>query len=240
MPALPIRLAVEVVGTFGFLFLGFSGIAAAVDAPGSIGPGGIAVGFGGGLALMLFAGGHISGGHYNPAVTAALAAGGQFPRGEVLAYWAAQIAGALAASLLALALYSGDASSALVNAPGDAVSDATALVIEAVATFLFVLVIMAVATDKRPPWNGVLAPLAIGGFVLVGATVIGPFTGGSFNPARSLAPAIIDGELADLWVYLVGPFVGAVAGGLAYTYLRDEVPAVPEAPAPLGPGDDAG
>ena len=89
--ALSRRLMAKAIGTFGFFFLGFSGIAAAVSRPGEILSSGVALGFGGGLALMIFAFGHISGGHFNPAVSAGLAAGGRFPAGEVLPYWAAQM-----------------------------------------------------------------------------------------------------------------------------------------------------
>jgi len=127
-------------------------------------------------------------------------------------------------------------------------------VIEAVATFLFLFVIAAVATDKGTPWHGVLAPVAIGGFVFVAATAVGPFTSGSFNPARSLAPALVSGEFTALWVFLVGPCLGGALGGYLYSYLRqagpvlpwlereqgaavEAVPAVPDEPAPASGGD---
>ena len=213
-------MAVEIVGTFGFFFLGFMGIAAAVKFPGSIGNVGVAAGFGAGLALMIFAFGHISGGHYNPAVSLGLAFEGQFPWAELPAYWGSQIVGGLAAAALVRVVSSGSVGKALVNAPTSGVSAGTALLLEAVATALFLLVITTVSTDKRAPWNGVLAPLAIGGFVFTGATVVGPFTGGSFNPARSLAPAIVAGSLGHVWVYLVGPLLGGVVGGLASMALR--------------------
>ncbi len=216
------------MGTFGFFFLGFMGIAAAVTYPGSIGNVGVAAGFGLGLALMIFAFGHISGGHYNPAVSLGLAFDGKFPWGELPAYWGSQLVGGLAAAALVRWVSSGAVGKALVNvptssvtgAPARGVSDGTALLLEAVATALFVLVIITVATDKRAPWNGVLAPIAIGGFVFAGATVVGPFTGGSFNPARSLAPAIVAGSLGHVWVYLVGPLLGGAVGGLASMVLR--------------------
>ena len=95
-PPYPTRLLAELIGTFGFFFIGFSGIAASVDRPGAIAGAGVAAGFGIGLALMIFAFGHISGGHFNPAVTLGLAAGRQFPVKEIPGYWAAQVAGGLA------------------------------------------------------------------------------------------------------------------------------------------------
>jgi len=216
--ALSRRLTAEAIGTFGFFFLGFSGIAAAVSRPDAILSSGVALGFGGGLALMIFAFGHISGGHFNPAVSAGLAAGGRFPAGDVLPYWAAQIVGGLVAALLAKAVYPGHVGPFLVSTP--TVSDSKAFVLELVGTLLFVMLISAVATDKEAPWNGIFAPVAIGGFIYVAATVIGPFSSGSFNPARSLAPAIVQGDFSNLWVFIFGPLIGGVLGGLAYTGLR--------------------
>ena len=216
--ALSRRLIAEAIGTFGFFFLGFSGIAAAGSRPGAILSSGVALGFGGGLALMIFAFGHISGGHFNPAVSAGLAAGGRFPAGEVLPYWAAQIVGGLVAALLAKAVYPGPVGPAIVSHP--TIGQFDAFLVELVGTLLFVMVISAVATDKEAPWNGILAPVAIGGFIYVAATVIGPFSSGSFNPARSLAPAIVQGDFHDLWIFILGPLIGGVLGGLAYTGLR--------------------
>ena len=80
-----------------------------------------------------------------------------------------------------------------------------------------------VATDERAPWNGVFAPFAIGLFIFTAATVCGPISGGSFNPARSIAPAIIDRTFSNLWIYIVGPLVGGVAGGLVHAYFRDDL-----------------
>ena len=217
-PPYPTRLLAEVLGTFGFFFIGFSGIAVSVNHPGAIGSGGIAAGFGLGLGLMIFAFGHISGGHFNPAVTLGLVAGRQFPLKELPGYWIAQIVGGVAAAGVAAAAYSSAARDALVTHPGG--SDAQALWLEILATTLFVIVISAVATDARAPWKGLLAPVAIGGFIFTAATVIGPFSGGSFNPARSIAPAIVAADGTDLWIYLVGPLVGGVVGGLVYLFIR--------------------
>jgi MIP family channel proteins len=223
-PALPLRLVAEAIGTFGFFFLGFSGVAAAIDQPGSIGPVGVAAGFGLGLGLMIFALGHLSGGHFNPAVSLGLALGRQFPPAEVVPYWIAQIVGGIAATLLARGAYIGPVGHAIVNAPGHGVSDGKALLLEAVATFLFLLVIHTVATNPNAAWKGVQAPVAIGGFIFAAATVIGPNSGGSFNPARSLAPALIDGTWSHLWVYLVGPLVGGALAGIVYGMLRAAEP----------------
>ena len=85
--------------------------------------------------------------------------------------------------------------------------------LELIATGLFVIVICTVATDDRAPWKGVMAPLLIGLFIFTAADAIGPASGGSFNPARSLDPAIYNGDFGDIWIYLVGPLVGGALGG---------------------------
>jgi MIP family channel proteins len=215
-------LLAEVVGTFGFFFIGFSGIAASVNLPGSIAPAGIAAGFGLGLGLMIAAFGQISGGHFNPAVSLGLAVGRRFPMTEVVRYWIAQLVGGFIAVAVALVLYTNDVKDSLVNAPGAGVADWRATLIEAVAVFLFVSVIITVATDATAAWKGVLAPLAIGGFIFTAAVTMGPSSGASFNPARSIAPAVWAGELGDLWIYIVGPLLGAVAAGIVSMSLRGE------------------
>ena len=213
------RMLVEALGTFGFFLFGFSGIAAAVLLPGSIGAGGVAAGFGLGLALMIFAFGHISGGHFNPAVTLGLASGRQFPWSELIGYWIAQLVGAFCAMGAAYAIYSSSVQDALVNNPGKGIGTGTAVAIEIIFTALFVIVISAVATDKAP-WSGILAPIAIGGFIFTAATVVGPISGGSFNPARSIAPAIYAQDATNLWIYIVGPLLGGAIGGIVYWLIR--------------------
>jgi MIP family channel proteins len=211
-PVLTTRLLAEIIGTFGFFFLGFSSIASGGAAA--------AVGFGAGLGLMIAAFGHISGGHYNPAVTLGLAIGKKHPMGEVLPYWGAQLVGGLAAAVLARGLYDFLPAKAYVNHPARGIQDWRAMLIEAVATLLFLLVISAVATDKKTPWNGLFSPVLIGLFIFCAASVIGPITSGSFNPARSLAPAIIAGDFKDLWVFIVGPLLGGLVGGFIYLQMR--------------------
>jgi MIP family channel proteins len=228
------RLVAETIGTFGFFFIGFSGIGLSVVQPTQIGPVGVAVGFGLGLALMVFAFGHISGGHFNPAVTVALVVGRQFPLRDLPGYWLAQFIGGAAAAAAVIATYGDAVSSHLVNAPGT--TPGTATVLEAVATALFVIVISAVATD-RAPWSGTLAPVAIGGFIATAAMVIGPVSGGSFNPARSIAPALFAPSVTHLWIYIVGPFAGAVIGGSAYWLVRAR-PGEGELPEMTADADD--
>lgn len=221
-PTLNTRLLAEVVGTFGFFFIGFSGIAAAVNLPLSIAPAGIAAGFGLGLGLMIAAFGQISGGHFNPAVSLGLAVGRKFPMRDVIPYWVAQLVGGLLAVAVANLLYTSDVKDALVNAPPAAVDDWRALLIELVAVFLFVSVVITVVTDDTAAWQGVLAPVAIGGFIFIAALTMGPSSGGSFNPARSVDPAIYAAEFGDLWIYIVGPLLGAGVAGVLSMVLRGE------------------
>lgn len=220
-PPLGTRLLAELVGTFGFFFIGFSGIAAATTLPGSVGPAGIAAGFGLGLGLMIAAFGQISGGHFNPAVTFGLAAAGRFPRAEVIQYWVAQLIGGFIAAVVATILYTNDVKDSLVTVPGDGVEGWRAVLIEVVAVFLFVSVVITVVSDDSAPWKGVLAPVAIGGFIFTAALTIGPLSGGAFNPARSLDAAIWAAEFGDVWIYIVGPLLGAAIAGVVSSILRD-------------------
>jgi MIP family channel proteins len=222
---LSVRLGAEALGTFLFFFLGFSGIAVLVDIGATaISPLGIAAGFGFGLALAITAFGHLSGGHFNPAVSAGLAVAGRFPTREVIPYWIAQLVGGFGAVLVMAIVYSGQVTDALHTQPGSGIDDWAALVLEIVATALFVMVILTVATDERAAWKGVMAPFLIGLFIFTAAATVGPASGGSFNPARSLDPVLFNQEWGDVWIYLVGPLVGGVLGGAIWSYLCLRVP----------------
>ena len=217
---LGVRLGAEALGTFLFFFLGFSGVAIVVDiGADAITPLGVAAGFGFGLSLAIAAFGHLSGGHFNPAVTAALAVAGRFRSREVIPYWVAQLVGGFGAVLVMAIVYSGEVMDALHTQPGSGVDDWAALVLEIVATALFVMVILTVATDERAAWNGVMAPFLIGLFVFTAAVTVGPASGGSFNPARSLDPVLWNQEWSDVWIYIVGPLAGGVLGGAIWAYV---------------------
>ncbi len=219
-PSLGTRLAAEVVGTFLFFFLGFSGIAAAVEFGGeAITSLGIAAGFGFGLALAITAFGQVSGGHFNPAVSAGLAAARRFSPAEVIPYWIAQLVGGFLAVLVMAIVFGSDVTDALDTTPGPGIDNWGALVLEMIATALFVMVILTVATDDEAPWKGVMAPFLIGLFIFTAAETVGPSSGGSFNPARSLDPVIYNGDFDDIWIYIVGPLVGGILGGAIWTAL---------------------
>ena len=219
---LPTRLVAEALGTFLFFFLGFSGIAVVVKTgAGAIGPLGVAAGFGFGLALAITAFGHVSGGHFNPAVSAGLGVAGRFPRGDVLPYWAAQLIGGFGAVLVMAIVYGNSVTNVLDTSPGPGISDWAALLLEFIATALFVMVILTVATDQRAPWVGVMAPFLIGLFIFIAATTVGPESGGSFNPARSLDPVLYNQDWSKIWIYLLGPLAGGIFGAGVWTYVCD-------------------
>ncbi len=164
--------------------------------------------------MAIYGLGHISGAHLNPAVSVGFAVGRHFPWSRVATYAVAHVIGAVAgAALLRLTL--GDVPLGVTR---PAVAVPWALAWEIVMTALLMLVVTAVATDVRAMGQG--AALAIGGTIALGALVGGPVTGASLNPARSLGPALIEGRLADMPIYVVGPVVGAVLGASLYRYLR--------------------
>jgi MIP family channel proteins len=212
----------EAIGTFALVFAGCGAIM--VDATtGALGHPGIAVTFGLVIMAMIYALGHVSGAHFNPAVTLAFAVTRHFPWPRVGLYWAAQVAGAVLAAV-ALRASLGDVADLGATAPAG--SDAQSFVWEIVLTFLLMLVIMAVATDTRAV--GEAAAIAIGGTVALGALFGGPVSGASMNPARSLGPALVGGELGALWIYLLAPPLGAVAAAIVYQLLRSDEPSPAE------------
>jgi MIP family channel proteins len=214
------RLAAEALGTFFFFFLGFSGIAVVLQGGlDAIEPVGVAAGFGFGLVVAIAAFGHTSGGHYNPAVSAGLFVAGRFPGREVIPYWLAQLVGGLCAVGTMALVFGDEVSDGLGTVPGVGVDDWGALLLEAIVTALLVMVILTVTASEGAAWREVMAPLLIGLVIFTGAVTVGPSSGGSFNPARSLAPAVYDGNWSDMWIYLAGPFAGAIVGGAAWSFL---------------------
>jgi aquaporin NIP len=209
-------LLAEAIGTFALVFAGCGAIM--VDAKtGALGHVGVAISFGLVIMVMIYAVGHISGAHFNPAVSFAFAVSRHFPWPRVALYWAAQLAGALAAALM-LRESLGDIAHAGATLPSG--SDGQAFLWEAVLTFFLMFVIMAVATDTRAV--GEAAAIAIGGTVGLDAMFGGPITGASMNPARSLGPAIAASDYTSIWVYLLAPILGAAAAALTYQFLRAE------------------
>ncbi|HEY8028143.1 MAG TPA: MIP family channel protein [Gaiellaceae bacterium] len=209
-------LLAEAIGTFALVFAGCGAIV--VDAKtGALGHLGVALTFGLVIMVMIYAIGHISGAHFNPAVTFAFALSRHFPWSRALGYWGAQAVGALLAAALvrgSLGLHAHDGATLPSGSQGQA------FLWELVLTFFLMFVIMAVATDTRAV--GEAAAIAIGATVGLDAMFGGPISGASMNPARSLGPAIAAGDLSSIWVYLAAPIAGGVAGALTYQFLRRE------------------
>jgi aquaporin NIP len=217
-PDLLRRAAAEALGVFALVFAGCGAIVAEAEHPGSLGVVGIALVFGLIVMAMVYATGHLSGAHLNPAVTLAFALTRHLPRAEAGAYLLAQVAGALAAAALLAAVW--PSQPAALGATVPTVCAGSAFVYEGVLTAFLMFVIMAVATDTRAV--GAAAAIAIGGTVGLDALFGGPVTGASMNPARSLGPALVAGEFGDLWIYLLAPPLGAALGALAYQLVRGE------------------
>lgn len=208
------RVLAETVGTFVLVAIG-PGAAMVASTTQAFGHAEVALAFGLAVAIAVAATGHISGAHINPAVTLGLWSVRRFPTRDVLPYIVAQCVGAIAASLL-LGWLVGRAGGFGETVP--LISVSRAFVVEAGYTALLGFVIVAVATDDRVP--KAVAPFAIGMTVYAGALVTGPLTGGSFNPARTLGPAVAGGVWTAHWLYWIAPVVGAVVGMWAYEWLR--------------------
>lgn len=232
------KLAAEFIGTF-WLVLGGCGAAVIAAAFPNVGIGllGVALAFGLTVLTMAYTVGHISGAHFNPAVTLGLWAGGRFPVAEVIPYWIAQVAGAVVAAAVLMYIASGApgwdiaASGLAQNGYGDAspghYSLAAGFVCEVVMTAGFLLVILG-ATDKRAPAG--FGPIAIGLALTLIHLVSIPVTNTSVNPARSTGPALFVGGLAlqQLWLFWAAPLLGGILGGLAYRTLFEEAARRPE------------
>jgi len=215
-PDLIRRAAAEGFAAFALVFAGCGAIVADAAYGGALGVVGIGIVFGLVIMAMVYATGHLSGAHINPAVTIAFVASRHFPLRDALAYIVAQIAGAIAGALLLLATWPSEPAD--LGATVASVSAGSAVAYEATLTAILMFVIMAVATDARTV--GAAAAIAIGGAVGLDAIFGGPVTGASMNPARSIGPAIASDTYEDLWIYIVGPVTGALVGALAYQLVR--------------------
>lgn len=208
------RYAAEAIGTFVLVAIG-PGAAMVAAKTGAFDHSGVALAFGLAVALVVAATGHLGGAHINPAVTIGFWSVRRFPGRDVVPYVAAQCAGAVAASLV-LGWLLGPVGNFGATVPGLTLDRSFA--VEAGYTAILGLVIMGVATDARSPAG--VAPFAIGATVWAGALVTGPLTGGSFNPARSLGPAVAGGGWDAHWLYWLAPILGMVAAMQLYDVLR--------------------
>jgi len=209
-------LAAEAIGTFALVFAGCGAIM--VDATThQLGHVGVAITFGLVIMFGIYSVGHISGAHFNAAVTFAFALTRHFPWPRAVCYWCAQLVGAIAAAGLLRASL-GNVANVGTTLPSG--SQGQAFLWELVMSAFLMFVILAVATDTRAV--GEAAAIAIGGTIALDAMFGGPVSGASMNPARSLGPALVSGNLDSIWIYLLAPLVGASIGGLAYQFVRGE------------------
>lgn len=206
------KYAAELLGSFLFFGIGYLSVPA-FGVASSPTPNLLVVpfSFGFGLLAAIFAFGHISGGHFNPAVTVAMVLDRRTTPIDAVGYIAAQVIGALAAGALVMFTVSQAAVKAGITAPGTGISDTGALTIETVMTAGFVAVILA-ATKRVPS----LAALAIPITLVAIHFGIATLSGASVNPARSIGSAVIGGDVSKLWIYIVAPTVGAVLGWVAW------------------------
>jgi MIP family channel proteins len=210
------RAAAEALAAFALVSAGCGAIIADTQDHGSLGAVGVALTFGLVIMVMVYATGHLSGAHINPAVTVAFTVTRHFPPRDALAYIAAQITGAIVAALVLLVLWPDQPADLGATVPTVAVG--RAFLYELLLTAILMFVIMAVATDTRAV--GAAAAIAIGGTIALDALFGGVATGASMNPARSLGPALVSGTWTDFWVYVAGPISGATVGALAYQLVR--------------------
>lgn len=228
----------EAFGAFVLLLMGAGSILTAT----ATNPGGdnlIVIAFAHGFAIFIgvSAVGHVSGAHFNPAVTFGFLIAGKIRPLTALAYWGSQLLGGIVGVLILSAVFSGAGDlTDLANAAestnlgatalhGD-VSPAIGILIEAALTFILVFVIFQVAIDENGP--SAIAPIAIGMTITLAALMGGPLTGASLNPARSFAPALISGYWTNHYIYWIGPLIGAGIGALAASYLMQGMRGLPK------------
>lgn len=217
-PGLARRALAEGLAAFALVFAGCGAIITNQTRHGALGTVGVALVFGLAIMVLVYATGHLSGAHINPAVTIAFTLTRHLPAREAIAYVAAQLAGAIAAALALAAIWTSHPAGLGATVPS--VGSGSAFAYELVMTALLMFVIMGVATDTRAVGAG--AAIAIGGVIGLDALFGGPITGASMNPARSLGPALVAGRWDSAWIYVLAPVAGACLGGLAYQLVRGE------------------
>jgi aquaporin Z len=197
------KLAAELFGTFVLVFAG-TGAIVVNETHGAVTHVGVSLTFGLVVLALIYALGDVSGAHLNPAVTLGFLLARRFPAGRVPGYVLSQCAGAFLASGLLRALFPGHPGLGLTRPAG---SDWQSFVLEVVLTLFLMLVVLSVATGAKE--RGLMAGVAVGAVIALEALFAGPVSGASMNPARSLAPAVVAGQLGSLWVYLTAPVLGA-------------------------------
>ena len=207
----------EFIGTFAMIFCGTGAMNINETTGGDVTHVGIGITWGLIVMAMIYAFGEISGAHFNPAVSIAFAYAKKFSWKEVPKYIFFQVAGAFAASLLLMWLFP---KSELLGATIPTVDVWRAFVLELILTFFLMVVIINVSTGSKEV--GMMAGIAIGSVVLLEALFAGPITNASMNPARSLAPNIVSGNIKGLWLYILAPIIGALLAVVSCKFVKHE------------------
>ncbi|ESW31488.1 hypothetical protein PHAVU_002G242300 [Phaseolus vulgaris] len=210
------KLVAEVVGTYFLIFAGCASVVVNKSKENVVTLPGISIVWGLVVTVLVYSVGHISGAHFNPAVTIAFASTKRFPWKQVPVYVLAQVVGSILASGTLRLIFTGNENQFPGTLPSG--THAQAFVVEFIITFFLMFVISGVATDNRA--IGELAGIAIGATVLLNVMLAGPITGASMNPARSLGPALVHNEFRGIWIYLVSPTFGAFVGAWVYNSIR--------------------
>ncbi|KAL5545135.1 hypothetical protein UlMin_008919 [Ulmus minor] len=209
------KVVAEIIATYLLVFVTCGSGALSATDPHKVSKLGASIAGGLIVTVMIYAVGHISGAHMNPAVTLAFAAVRHFPWKQVPVYAAAQLTGAISASFTLSVLLHPITNVGTTTPRG---TDIQALIIEIVVTFSMMFITSAVATDTKA--IGELAGIAVGSAVCITSILAGPISGGSMNPARTLGPAIASSNYKAIWVYIAGPISGTLMGALAYSLIR--------------------
>jgi MIP family channel proteins len=209
------KFIVELIGTFGLILFGAGAVLQQVTTQ-TVGTTGIAVAHGVAILIGVYAFGHISGGHFNPAVTFGFLVTGRIKPGGAVSYWIAQLVGGCLGAGVLFAAYHGGPAEAHLGAPSidPSVGTMMAMLLEATMAFMLVIVIFGTAVDPRAPKG--FAGLAIGLTLTANILFGGALTGAAFNPARAFGPSLIAGYWQDQWVYWVGPLLGGAVAALLY------------------------
>lgn len=207
----------ELIGTFTLLFCGTGAIIINQETGGVITHVGVATTFGLTVAAMIYTLGNTSGAHFNPAVTIAFWLAKTFPAKQIIPYILSQAIGGLLASLTLHFLFPLNAQLGSTIPAG---TDMQSFILELILTFILMFTILHVAKGNKE--QGMFAGIAIGSVVLLEAMFAGPICGASMNPIRSIAPAIVSGNIAHLWIYILAPIIGAILAVVVWKFLKDE------------------
>lgn len=211
------RYISEFIGTFSMIFCGTGAMTINEVTGGDVTHVGIAITWGLIVMAMIYAFGETSGAHFNPAVTIAFAYAKKFPWKDVPKYITSQVLGAFAASFILLFLFP---DSEFLGSTIPKVDVWRAFVLELLLTFFLMVVIINVSTGSKE--IGIIAGIAVGSVVLLEAMFAGPITNASMNPARSLAPNVVSGNLSGLWLYMIAPIIGAILAVISCKLIKDD------------------